>query len=123
MDTLVETVLPRDCAISGDQVRDSSGTRSSPRAGDRRERRGIPADIREQAATMGLFGYAPPEEYGGLGLATAPRRGAGDGVRPLPRCRSGQPFDQQTASPGRCWPVGTEEQSASAGWSRWLRAG
>ena len=29
----------------------------------------IPASIREQAAAMGLFGFAIPEEYGGLGLS------------------------------------------------------
>jgi acyl-CoA dehydrogenase len=29
----------------------------------------IPERIREQAARMGLFGYALPEEYGGLGLS------------------------------------------------------
>jgi acyl-CoA dehydrogenase len=29
----------------------------------------IPASIREQAAVMGLFGFAIPEEYGGLGLS------------------------------------------------------
>src|ERR1700746_2860416 len=29
----------------------------------------LPARIREQAAAMGLFGFAIPEEYGGLGLS------------------------------------------------------
>ena len=28
----------------------------------------IPADLRDQAAEMGLFGYAIPQEWGGLGL-------------------------------------------------------
>jgi alkylation response protein AidB-like acyl-CoA dehydrogenase len=28
----------------------------------------IPDDLRAQAADMGLFGYALPEEYGGLGV-------------------------------------------------------
>ena len=28
----------------------------------------IPADLRTQAADMGLFGYAIPQEWGGLGL-------------------------------------------------------
>src|SRR5690348_16711610 len=28
----------------------------------------IPADLRAQAAEMGLFGYAIPQEWGGLGL-------------------------------------------------------
>ena len=31
----------------------------------------IPADLREQVAEMGLFGYAIPEEWGGLGLDLA----------------------------------------------------
>ncbi|NGO42171.1 acyl-CoA dehydrogenase family protein [Streptomyces ureilyticus] len=30
----------------------------------------MPADIREAAKKMGLFGFALPEEYGGLGLST-----------------------------------------------------
>ncbi|MGZ4556307.1 MAG: acyl-CoA dehydrogenase family protein, partial [Mycobacteriaceae bacterium] len=29
---------------------------------------GIPEDIRRKAAAMGLFGYAIPQEWGGLGL-------------------------------------------------------
>ncbi|HTU07861.1 MAG TPA: acyl-CoA dehydrogenase family protein, partial [Trebonia sp.] len=29
----------------------------------------IPASIREQAAAMGLFGFAIPGQYGGLGLS------------------------------------------------------
>lgn len=29
----------------------------------------MPADIREAAKKMGLFGFALPEEYGGLGLS------------------------------------------------------
>ena len=28
----------------------------------------VPDDIREQAKSMGLFGYAIPQEWGGLGL-------------------------------------------------------
>jgi acyl-CoA dehydrogenase len=31
----------------------------------------VPDDLREQAATMGLFGYAIPQEWGGLGLNLA----------------------------------------------------
>ena len=29
----------------------------------------MPAGLREEAARMGLFGFAIPEEYGGLGLS------------------------------------------------------
>jgi alkylation response protein AidB-like acyl-CoA dehydrogenase len=43
-----ETVVPRE-----EQIEDE----------DR-----IPDDLRAQAADMGLFGYALPEEYGGLGV-------------------------------------------------------
>src|SRR5689334_23600389 len=35
------------------------------------ERDEIPAEIREKAAELGLFGWALPEEYGGLGLGMA----------------------------------------------------
>jgi acyl-CoA dehydrogenase len=31
----------------------------------------IPDELRAQAAEMGLFGYALPEEYGGLGVTMA----------------------------------------------------
>ena len=31
----------------------------------------VPDDLREQAAKMGLFGYAIPQEWGGLGLNLA----------------------------------------------------
>jgi hypothetical protein len=31
----------------------------------------MPAGLREEAARMGLFGFAIPEEYGGLGLSMA----------------------------------------------------
>jgi len=31
----------------------------------------VPDDLREQAAKMGLFGYAIPQEFGGLGLSLA----------------------------------------------------
>src|SRR6185437_11465301 len=31
----------------------------------------VPDDLREQAAKMGLFGYAIPQEFGGLGLNLA----------------------------------------------------
>ena len=40
-----------------------------PAEGEIEETDAIPAGIREQAAAMGLFGFAIPEEYGGLGLS------------------------------------------------------
>ncbi len=39
-----------------------------PRETEIDERDEIPAEIREKAAELGLFGWALPEEYGGLGL-------------------------------------------------------
>ena len=40
-----------------------------PRENEIEEKDEIPADLREKAAAMGLFGYALPEEYGGLGFS------------------------------------------------------
>ncbi|MGH3387751.1 MAG: acyl-CoA dehydrogenase family protein, partial [Actinomadura sp.] len=40
-----------------------------PREEEIEETDQIPADLRAKAAELGLFGYAIPEEYGGLGLA------------------------------------------------------
>jgi acyl-CoA dehydrogenase len=42
-----------------------------PREEEIEETDEIPATLRRQAAAMGLFGYALPEEYGGLGLRMA----------------------------------------------------
>src|SRR3569833_1855188 len=42
-----------------------------PREAEIDERDEIPAEIREKAAELGLFGWALPEEYGGLGLGMA----------------------------------------------------
>ncbi len=39
-----------------------------PRESEIEEKDAVPQDIRELAAGMGLFGYALPAEYGGLGL-------------------------------------------------------
>ena len=49
----------------------------------------IPDDLRRQAAEMGLFGYAIPEKWGGLGL---------DRIRALRRRCS-----IQCSSPRCCW--------------------
>ncbi|PRX48475.1 acyl-CoA dehydrogenase [Prauserella shujinwangii] len=42
-----------------------------PREAEIDERDEIPADLREKAAGLGLFGWALPAEYGGLGLTMA----------------------------------------------------
>jgi acyl-CoA dehydrogenase len=39
-----------------------------PRESEIADNDDVPADIREQAKTMGLFGYAIPQQWGGLGL-------------------------------------------------------
>src|SRR4051794_29468338 len=39
-----------------------------PREGEIEDADRIPDDLRARAADMGLFGYALPEEYGGLGV-------------------------------------------------------
>ena len=40
----------------------------------------VPDDLREQAKKMGLFGYAIPQEWGGLGPEPRARRRTGDGA-------------------------------------------
>lgn len=40
-----------------------------PREDEIEEKDAIPADLREKAEAMGLFGYALPEEHGGLGFS------------------------------------------------------
>jgi acyl-CoA dehydrogenase len=42
-----------------------------PREDEIEESDAIPADIRQAAVDMGLFGYCLPEEYGGLGVSLA----------------------------------------------------
>src|SRR3954465_11514118 len=42
----------------------------------------IPDILRERAAEMGLFGYALPEEYGGVGGSMTEGGETGPGVRP-----------------------------------------
>jgi acyl-CoA dehydrogenase len=49
----------------------------------------IPDDLRAKAAEMGLFGYALPEEYGGLGVTMSED------------VRLAFEFGYTTASPGR----------------------
>lgn len=50
------------------QVTDFVRTRVLPRETEIMETDAVPADLRAQAADMGLFGYAVPQEWGGLGL-------------------------------------------------------
>jgi acyl-CoA dehydrogenase len=50
------------------QVRDFVRTRVIPREQEIADADAIPDDLRKQAADMGLFGYAIPQEWGGLGL-------------------------------------------------------
>ncbi|MGD0700352.1 MAG: acyl-CoA dehydrogenase family protein [Trebonia sp.] len=50
------------------QVRDWVRTRVVPREREIADADAIPDDLRKQAADMGLFGYAIPQEWGGLGL-------------------------------------------------------
>ena len=40
----------------------------------------VPDDLRDQAKKMGLFGYAIPQEWGGLGLEPGAGRRTGDGA-------------------------------------------
>ncbi|MET7995824.1 acyl-CoA dehydrogenase family protein [Amycolatopsis sp. NPDC005232] len=50
------------------QINDFVRTRVMPREVEIMTTDAIPADLRAQAAEMGLFGYAIPQEWGGLGL-------------------------------------------------------
>jgi acyl-CoA dehydrogenase len=50
------------------QVRDFVRNRVVPREIEIMDGDAIPDDLRRQAAAMGLFGYAIPEEWGGIGL-------------------------------------------------------
>ncbi|ALJ19291.1 acyl-CoA dehydrogenase family protein [Microbacterium sp. No. 7] len=50
------------------QVRQFIRTRVIPREQEIMDTNAIPEDIRTAAAEMGLFGYAIPQEWGGLGL-------------------------------------------------------
>lgn len=49
-------------------VHDFIRTKVVPRETEIMETNAIPSDLRAQAAEMGLFGYAIPQEWGGLGL-------------------------------------------------------
>ncbi|MGV9711430.1 acyl-CoA dehydrogenase family protein [Gordonia sp. NPDC003424] len=68
--------VPTPTAVVGDDdfsqikavVADFIRTKVVPREQEIMESNSIPDDIRAQAAEMGLFGYAIPQEWGGLGL-------------------------------------------------------
>ena len=59
---------PRTSARSGTPSGSSSGSTSYPSRSRSRTPTSIPDELRAQAAEMGLFGFAIPEEYGGIGL-------------------------------------------------------
>ncbi len=63
-----ETVAAEDFASILAQVRQFVRDEVVPREREIADTNAIPDDLREKAAAMGLFGYAIPEEYGGLGL-------------------------------------------------------
>jgi acyl-CoA dehydrogenase len=65
---MTATVSPEDFRLILDQVRDFIRTRVVPREQEIADTNAIPDDLRKQAAEMGLFGYAIPQEWGGLGL-------------------------------------------------------
>jgi len=61
-------VSAEDFRLILDQVRDFVRTRVLLREREIADTNAIPADLRKQTAEMGLFGYAIPPEWGGLGL-------------------------------------------------------
>ncbi len=61
-------VSAEDFRLILDQVRDFIRSRVLPREQEIADTNAVPADLRKQAAEMGLFGYAIPQEWGGLGL-------------------------------------------------------
>lgn len=63
-----DAVSPEDFTPILAQVRDFVRTRVVPREQEIADTDAVPADLRKQAADMGLFGYAIPQEWGGLGL-------------------------------------------------------
>ena len=69
--TIVSEVDDEGFAEILDQVRVFVRKEVVPREREIAETDAIPADLRALAADMGLFGYALPQEYGGLGLHLA----------------------------------------------------
>jgi acyl-CoA dehydrogenase len=64
-----ETVGADEFAQILAQVREFVRREVVPREREIADTDAVPDDLRQKAAAMGLFGYALPEEYGGLGLA------------------------------------------------------
>jgi acyl-CoA dehydrogenase len=64
----VSAVGPEDFADILAQTRDFIRKEVVPREQEIADTDSIPEDIRKNAAAMGLFGYAIPQEWGGLGL-------------------------------------------------------
>ena len=62
------TVSAEDFGPIVAQVREFVRDEVMPREREIAETNAVPDDLRAQAAAMGLFGYAIPAEYGGLGL-------------------------------------------------------
>ncbi|QKT08802.1 acyl-CoA dehydrogenase family protein [Gordonia sp. X0973] len=60
-----------DFAQIRDSVREWVRTRVVPREAEIADNDAMPDDIRQQAKDMGLFGFAIPQEWGGLGLDLA----------------------------------------------------
>ena len=65
---MTTTVSPEDFRLIRDQVRDFVRIKVVPREQEIADTDAIPDDLRKLAAEMGLFGYAIPQEWGGLGL-------------------------------------------------------
>ena len=65
---VMAAVSPEDLEPILAQVRDFVRTKVVPREQEIMDTNAIPADLRKQTAEMGLFGYAVPQEWGGLGL-------------------------------------------------------
>src|ERR1700753_2150957 len=65
---MTATVSAEDFRLIREQVRDFIRSRVVPREQEIADTNAIPDDLRKQAAEMGLFGYAIPKQWGGLGL-------------------------------------------------------
>ncbi|WP_406634173.1 acyl-CoA dehydrogenase family protein [Amycolatopsis sp. WGS_07] len=65
---MAAAVTPEDFRPILDLVRDFVRAKVVPREQEIMDGDAIPDDLRRQAAEMGLFGYAIPQEWGGLGL-------------------------------------------------------
>ena len=63
-----DEVTPEDFQAILAQLRDWVRTKVVPREREIADADAVPDDLRKQAADMGLFGYAIPQEWGGLGL-------------------------------------------------------